>query len=99
MKSIMQNDLSKCYLCGRNGATDPLELHHVMSGTANRRLSDRDGLVVRLCGDICHRNGKQAVHRCKATADRLKAEGQRAWMEKNGGSVEAFRARYGKSYL
>ena len=41
----------------------------------------------------------RSVHRCKATADRLKAEGQRAWMEKIGGSVEAFRARYGKNYL
>lgn len=98
MKSIMQDDINRCYLCGRNGATDPLETHHVFGGP-NRRISDRDGLLVRLCGDRCHRNGKQAVHRCKATADRLKAEGQRAWMEKTGGSVEAFRMRYGKNYL
>lgn len=84
MKSIMQDDMDQCYLCGRNGAADPLEAHHVFGGPI-RRLSDRDG--------------KQAVHRCKETADRLKAEGQRAWMENTGGSVEAFRVRYGKNYL
>lgn len=98
MKSIMQDDINRCYLCGRNGAVDPLEWHHVCGGP-NRRISDRDGLLVRLCGDRCHRNGKHAVHRCKATAERLKAEGQRAWMDKTGGSVEEFRARYGKSYF
>lgn len=98
MKSIMQDDMDQCYLRGRNGVSDPLETHHVFGGP-NRRLSDRDGLLVRLCGDRCHRNGKQAVHLCKETADRLKAEGQRAWMEKTDGSMEAFRARYGKNYL
>ena len=49
MKSIMQVEKS-CYLCGRKTC---LERHHVMSGTANRKLSEKYGLWVWLCHD-CH---------------------------------------------
>lgn len=55
-KSIMQNG-ERCYFCGRvNG----LEEHHVLGGTANRKLSEKYGLKVLLCQD-CHtgKNGAQ----------------------------------------
>ena len=37
----------RCWLCGRNGADDPLDVHHIFGG-ANRKLSDRFGLTVYL---------------------------------------------------
>lgn len=97
-KSIMQ-DLSepRCYLCGRNGSMDPLEIHHCLGGP-NRKHSDQDGLVVLLCGERCHRNGKKSAHRCKETSDRLKADAQRAYEEQIG-TREQFLDRYGKNYL
>lgn len=96
-KSIMQDDKTKCYLCGRNGNGDPLEAHHCIGGI-NRKHSDQDGLIVWLCGDRCHRNGKQSAHQCKATADYLKAQAQIAWEERNG-TRKQFMARYGRNYL
>lgn len=96
MKSII-NDGDCCYLCGRNGNGDPLEVHHILGGP-NRRLSDEDGLVVKLCGERCHRNGKNAVHRSRETDLLLKQKAQRVW-EETYGTREEFRARYGRSYL
>lgn len=56
MKSIMQSD-KVCYLCGRRYG---LEIHHVLGGTANRKLSEKYGLKVWLCHE-CHtgKNGAQ----------------------------------------
>ena len=48
-KSIMQTE-KRCYLCNRETG---LERHHVMSGTANRKLSEKYGLWVWLCHE-CH---------------------------------------------
>ena len=31
-----------CWLCGRNGASDPLDAHHIFGG-ANRKLSEKYG--------------------------------------------------------
>lgn len=97
MKSIMQEDRSYCFLCGRNGYWDPLEEHHALGGP-NRKHSEQDGLKVYLCGDRCHRNGKKSAHRCKETADYIHAEAQKAW-EARYGTREEFRSRYGKNYL
>ena len=51
IKSILQND-KVCYLCGSQTG---LERHHIMSGTANKRLAEKYGLWVWLCGQTCHR--------------------------------------------
>lgn len=96
-KSIMQIDKSKCYLCGRNGNGDPLEEHHVFGGS-NRKLSEKDGLKVYLCGNRCHRNGKKAAHKSALTSSLLKAKAQAAW-ESLYGSREEFMGRYGRNYL
>lgn len=96
-KSIVQSDCSRCFLCGRNGATDRLEKHHIFGG-ANRRLSEEDGLYVYLCGDRCHRNGKIAVHKNRVIMDTLHEIGQKAY-ETHIGSREKFMERYGKNYL
>ena len=49
MKSIIQRERA-CYLCGRETG---LEKHHVFAGTANRRISEQNGLWVWLCHS-CH---------------------------------------------
>lgn len=96
-KSIVQSDPSKCYLCGKNGAGDRLEKHHIF-GAYNRKKSEEDGEFVWLCGDACHRNGPNAAHRSKETSRRLHEEGQRAW-EKVYGTRAEFLKRYKKNYL
>lgn len=58
----------RCFLCGRNDSGDPLERHHIFGG-ANRKKSEKYGLVVYLCGNRCHRNGQ------------LKAMEEQRWTE------------------
>lgn len=101
-----------CYICQymedfRNASHRPTEKHHIFHGTANRALADEDGLWVYLCPEH-HREGKAAVHGgdCESYDAQLKRLGQRAYEEKlreAGKTVEeareAFRARYGRSWL
>lgn len=91
MKSIMHNtNTENCFICGRY-ATDR---HHVMHGTANRKLADKDGLTVMLCRE-CHRN----LHD-KGIFDReLQRIAQLRWMEYYNKDIADFILRYGKSYL
>ena len=50
-KSIIINpEHMECAVCGKNR---DLEWHHVVHGTANRKISDKYGLTVWLCRD-CH---------------------------------------------
>lgn len=64
------NDWSRsCWLCGRNGASDPLDEHHIFEGWGNRRVSVEYDITVPLCHDRCHIFGRDAAHNSKATAD------------------------------
>ena len=85
----------KCWLCGKVGA---VERHHIFGGS-NRDKSERDGLVVLLCGDTCHRNGPRAAHQCAETALELKKYVERKWMYEHEASTDDFRREYGKNYL
>lgn len=99
MSMTTAKDLPKaCWLCGRNGNGDPLDAHHIFGG-ANRKLSERFGLVVPLCHDRCHENGRDAAHRSAATAQALHEYGQRLAMERYGWSIQDFRLIFGKNYL
>ena len=51
-------NMGYCEICGKYGIT---ERHHVFYGTANRKQSEKYGIVCELCAE-CHR-GKQGVHR------------------------------------
>ncbi len=84
-----------CWLCGRWGR---LEEHHIFGG-AYRKKSTKYGLTVFLCGDRCHRNGPQAAHNCRETAQRLHEYGQRKFMREQNATVEDFRREFGKNYL
>lgn len=88
-----------CFLCGRNGAGDPLDEHHVFNNTANRRKSDRMGLTVYLCHERCHIFGKYAVHHNAWVMEELKRYAQREFMMREGVSIRAFRMMFGKSWI
>ena len=49
MKSILQTE-KECFVCH---TTQGLHLHHLIHGTANRKIADREGLVCYLC-HRCH---------------------------------------------
>lgn len=91
-KSILQDDTSCCIICGRYGT----EIHHVIYGSANRKLSDKYGLVVGLCYD--HHRGRFGVHNCNKELDmKLKRMAQIRFNEVY--ENEDFKAIFGKNYL
>jgi hypothetical protein len=90
--------MSECFLCGRNGSQDRLDVHHIFGG-ANRKKSERYGLVVHLCHHDCHIFGETAAHKNAETMLALHQYGQRKAMQENGWSVEDFIKVFGKNYL
>lgn len=99
----MPKELKPCFLCGRICYT---ERHHIFGGTANRRLSEEDGLVVNLCPD-CHNRPPNGAHFNKKTMERLHVAGQARWEMQyilcnnvtGEEAREAFMRRYGKNYI
>lgn len=89
-RSIMQTE-RECYICGR--LTD-LERHHVMAGTANRRLSETYGLWVYLCHN-CH-TGTEGAQYNAGLNRKLKQDAQRAFQSYFGRKVwmQMFRKNY-----
>lgn len=95
MKSILQPKESRtCFLCSREGL---VEEHHIFYGTANRKLSERYGLKVKLCPE-CHRAAKIGIHGGNRSADlKLKRTGQMAFEERY--KDLCFREIFGINYL
>ena len=91
MKMITDNE-HECYICGRWG----VEAHHIFFGTANRKLSDKYGLVVPLCKEH-HRMREDAVHQNRDTDLFLKRLGQE-YFEKNYPELN-FMEIFGRNYL
>lgn len=89
----MTEDMEHCFLCGRSG---PVQIHHIIYGTANRKKSDRLKLVCPLCMD-CH-TGSNGVHQNRKKDLQLKILAQMKF-EKEIGTREQFRDIFGKSYL
>lgn len=100
-KSIMQRK-KECYLCRHILGDDIplpgvwLEMHHVFSGTANRRLSERYGLKVWLCHRH-HNEPPAGVHFNAEAAETLHQAGQQAF-EQRYPDLD-FKTIFGKNYL
>ena len=94
----VDSDHPKCWLCGRNGTQDHLDVHHIFSGPY-RSKSERFGLTVLLCHRRCHINGPSAAHRSPDTAQRLHEYGQRKAMREQGWTIEQFRQQFGRNYI
>lgn len=92
-----------CVICGK----PKQETHHLVFGRGMRELADADGLTIPLCGE-CHK----AIHYNGTAAALSKIVGQLQWEYEamaeeypmyldtlRQGKREAFRKRYGRSYL
>lgn len=95
---MVVNREKRCWLCGRNGANDPLDCHHIFGGPY-RSKSDKYGLTVYLCHNNCHIFGDKAVHRNKDNMIKLRRYGQKKVMEEQGWTVEQFISEFGKNYI
>lgn len=94
MKSILQ-DKKECYI---TKSTYNLHKHHIFGGTANRKLSEQDGLWLWLRDDW-HNLSDYGVHFNKKLDLELKKMAQRRWQEYYNKTKEDFIKRYGKNYL
>lgn len=88
--SIMHSD-TRCYICGRGGDT---VRHEVFGGVANRPLSKKYGLWVRLC-PRCH----SRVHNEPKLYAPLKYDAQKAAMERYGWDKFEFMKKFGRNYI
>lgn len=70
-KSIVQSE-KECYVCGR---VTQLHRHHILFGTANRKVAEKHGLTVYLC--LEHHEGNTGVHHNKELDLELKRLAQR----------------------
>lgn len=95
MSSILQSK-KRCFICERE---TELEMHHCFFGSANRKLSEQDGLKVWLCYE--HHRGTYGVHgRDGEEMDTyLKEQAEQVWIDYYRKTKDDFRQRYGKNYL
>lgn len=94
--SIMQKDLSRCFICGASGVKlDRHEIYHGDFKGVIRAKSKRCGLWVMLCYN-CHHGG---AHGRRDIADLLKREGQQRAMDCFGWNTDEWIAEFGKNYL
>lgn len=90
--SNLQQDTDYCFICGRYGT----EIHHVFYGTANRKLSDKYGMVIGLCYN--HHTGQMGVHHGNKELDlKVKRMAQRRFEEVY--PELSFLAVFGRNYL
>lgn len=105
MRSIMTDNLNKCYYCG---TTEGVELHHCIHGNKeNRSLASQYHLLIGICSD-CHR-GINGIHGKygKEKDLKLQAKAQIAWEQrrvKKGKSLpdtvrEEWISIFGKDYV
>ena len=90
--SIVQEDNSKCYICG---CTERLQRHEPFNQTANRVKSKNLGMWVTLCSfchDLCHSSLKEY-------GQAMKRETQARAMQYYGWSFDDWHERFGKSVL
>lgn len=93
MESIIQND-KECYVCKN---TIGLHSHHILYGTANRKMSELYGLKVWLCGKH-HNLSNEGVHFNKELDLHLKRLAQEHYEARYGTRVD-FRETFGRNYL
>lgn len=94
MKSIIQSE-KECYI---TKSTTNLHKHHIFEGTANRKLSERDGMWIWLRADW-HNMSDYGVHFDKELDLVLKRTAQLIWQTYYKKTKEEFIARYGRNYL
>lgn len=94
VKSIITNDLTKCYICGSN---QWIELHHIF-GASNRKKSSEDGLVVPLC-HYCHNEPPKGIHHNRNNELKLKKQAELKWCEYYKKTPKDFVKKYYRNYI
>ena len=100
----MTDDLDRCYICQ---SRKWLEIHHIFGG-ANRKNSDKYGLVVPLC-HYCHNEPPFGVHFNEERRLALQAKAQRVFESIEDHKkfikifgprdyIETYKAKYGDNY-
>lgn len=89
MKSLLQADETKCFLCGKKGT---LDTHHICNGGGLREKSDVYGGTIKLCRE-CHRE----VHEKYGLRELLKSRYQYLFEEEYG--HEMWQKLFRKNYL
>lgn len=72
-QSILTKYMDYCLICGKPRHST----HHLLSGIANRQLSDRDKVIIPLCFE--HHTGKNGIHHIREFEVMGKIVGQIAW--------------------
>lgn len=88
MDSIITEVTEYCLLCAKPTS----DMHHLVFGRSERKLSEDSGLKIPLCRE-CH----NLIHSDARIGYLSKILGQIAWEGKYG-SREEFRKKFGKSY-
>ena len=74
--------------------TQGTEVHHMIFGTAKRKLADQDGLTVRLC-NFHHRQ----LHTTGLYKEELQKIAEQSYLEYYNATIDDFIRRYGINYL
>ena len=96
----MQPKDGRCYLCMKlhdDYSVKPVHEHHVIYGTANRKLSEKYGLKVYLCISKHHEWGNEAVHINPRIRWMVCADAQKAFEKAYPG--QSFRKIFGRNYV
>ena len=91
--SIVQADISKCFLCHRSGVK--LDRHEIF-GNAMRSKSKRMGLWVSLCHEPCH---LVHAHGNAEVMDWLHQIGEQACIDNYDFTIPMFREEFYTNYL
>lgn len=75
--SIIVEDLKHCLVCG---TSFNIHIHHCIYGSANRKKSEKYGLIVPLCAKH-HNMSNEGVHFNKELDMKLKQLAQKRFME------------------
>lgn len=82
----------------RNHREFGLHRHEVFFGTANRKKSIEDGLVIFLTPEL-HNMSDKGIHFNHAFNMWAKTVAERAWLDYYGKTIDDFIHEYGKNYL
>ena len=99
MKSILQKNEGMCLLCSILHGDDHEQFthcHHVIYGTAGRKLSEKYGLKVYLC-PAHHEFSDEAVHRNREINLMLKKAAEIVFITRH--SYDRWMKVFGKNYL
>lgn len=91
MESIIQKN-KECFICG---TTMNLNKHHIIHGTANRRIAENTGIWCYLC--VEHHTGSQGVHHNREMDLELIKYAQQEFEKTH--SRDEWRILFGKSWL